>query len=85
MDGIVWFEGFTLIIITIITIFVLALLVIVALKFHHKKNPNPSKTTHHVGLEVAWTVIPVFILIIIAVPSFQLLKTDFLTRHQSRN
>lgn len=77
MDGIVWFEWFTLIIITVITIFVLALLVIVGLKFHHKKNPNPSKTTHHVGLEVAWTVIPVFILILIAVPSFQLLKTDF--------
>jgi cytochrome c oxidase subunit 2 len=42
-------------------------------KFNAKANPVPSKTTHHAGLEVAWTVIPVLILVIIAIPSFRLL------------
>lgn len=62
--------------ITAITIFVLALLVIVVVKFNAKANPVPSKTTHHVGLEVAWTLIPVLILVVIAVPSLRLLKLD---------
>ena len=60
-------------IITIITLFVLALLVYVAVRFNEKANPVASKTTHHVGLEVAWTVIPVMILVVIAIPSFRLL------------
>ena len=77
MDSITSFEKWTLWIIIPITIFVLALQILVSVKFHHKKNATPSKTTHHVGLEVAWTVIPVFILILLAVPSFQLLKQDF--------
>jgi cytochrome c oxidase subunit II len=52
---------------------VLCLLLYVMLKFNAKANPVPSKTTHHVGLEVAWTLIPVLILVIIAIPSFRLL------------
>lgn len=60
--------------ITVITLFVLALLILVAVKFSAKKNPVPSQTTHHVGLEVAWTLIPVLILVVIAIPSFRLLK-----------
>lgn len=52
---------------------VLALLLYVMVKFNAKANPVPSKTTHHVGLEVAWTLIPVLILVIIAIPSFRLL------------
>lgn len=60
-------------IITIITLFVLALLVIVAVRFNARANPEPSKTTHNVPLEIVWTVVPVIILIIIAVPSFKLL------------
>ena len=60
-------------IITVITLFVLALLIYVGVKFNEKANPVPSKTTHHVGLEVAWTVIPVMILVVIAIPSFRLL------------
>lgn len=60
----------------VITLFVLALLVIVVVKFNAKANPVPSKTTHHVGLEVAWTLIPVLILVVIAVPSLRLLKLD---------
>lgn len=60
-------------IITAITIFVLILLLWVMYRFSEKRNPNPSKTTHNVVLELAWTVIPVLILIGIAFPSFRLL------------
>jgi cytochrome c oxidase subunit 2 len=60
----------------VITLFVLALLVLVAIKFNAKKNPVPSQTTHHVGLEVAWTLIPVLILVVISIPSLRLLKMD---------
>ncbi len=56
-----------------ISAFVLALLIYVMFKFNAKANPVPSKTTHHVGLEVAWTLIPVLILVVIAIPSFRLL------------
>ena len=59
--------------ITIITLFVLALMIYVVLKFNRKANPNPGKTTHHVGLEIAWTLIPVAILVVLAVPSAKLL------------
>lgn len=68
------FHDWLTIAITIITLFVLALLILVAVKFNAKKNPVPSQTTHHVGLEVAWTLIPVLILVVIAIPSFRLLK-----------
>lgn len=61
-------------IITAISLFVLILLVIVVNKYNEKANPTPSRTTHHTGLEVAWTVIPVVILLIIAIPSFRLLN-----------
>ncbi len=60
-------------IITAISLFVLGLLVYVMVRFNEKANPVPSKTTHHTGLEVAWTVIPVLILVVIAIPSFRLL------------
>jgi cytochrome c oxidase subunit 2 len=70
-----WFHDALLLpIITVISLFVLALLVIVVAKFKAEKNPVPSKTTHHAGLEVAWTLIPVLILVVIAVPSFRLLR-----------
>ena len=62
-----------LIIITAISLFVLALLVYVCLRFREKSNPVPSKTSHNVVIEVLWTVIPVLILVVIAVPSFRLL------------
>ncbi len=68
------FHDGLLITITVITLFVLALLVIIVAKFNAKANPVPSKTTHHVGLEIAWTLIPVLILVVIAIPSFRLLK-----------
>jgi cytochrome c oxidase subunit 2 len=73
MDNIAWFHDFLLYVITAITVFVLALLVIIAVRFNARSNPIPSRTTHHTLLEVAWTVIPVIILVAIAVPSFRLL------------
>jgi cytochrome c oxidase subunit 2 len=73
MENIIWFHNFLFWLITIITLFVLALLAIVAVKFNAKKNPIPSKTTHNTLIEVAWTIIPVLILVGIAVPSFRLL------------
>lgn len=63
-------------IITVITVFVGLLLLYVIFKFNAKSNPVPSKTTHHTGLEVAWTVIPVMILVVIALPSFKLLTKE---------
>jgi len=73
MDQIVRFHTGLLVIITLITIFVLGLLVAVIVKFNARANPTASKTTHHTLLEVAWTVVPVAILVGIAVPSFRLL------------
>jgi cytochrome c oxidase subunit 2 len=73
MENIAWFHTVLLVIITVITLFVLALLITVMVKFNAKANPTPSRTTHHTLLEVAWTLIPVMILVAIAVPSFRLL------------
>jgi cytochrome c oxidase subunit II len=73
MENIAWFHTFLVWMITIITLFVLALLVIVIVKFNAKANPVPSRTTHNTLIEVAWTIIPVLILVGIAVPSFRLL------------
>src|SRR3982074_1887422 len=73
MENITWFHNFLFVLITVITLFVLALLIIVVVKFNAKANPVPSKTTHHTLIEVAWTLIPVLILVGIAVPSFRLL------------
>ena len=60
-------------IITAVSLFVLALLVWVVLKFRASANPVPSKVHHNTVLEIAWTVIPVIILVVIAIPSFKLL------------
>jgi cytochrome c oxidase subunit 2 len=73
MDNIVWFHNFLFVLITVITLFVLALLVIVVMKFNAKANPVPSRTTHNTLIEVAWTLVPVLILVGISVPSFRLL------------
>ncbi|HET7884918.1 MAG TPA: cytochrome c oxidase subunit II [Bradyrhizobium sp.] len=73
MENITWFHNFLLVLITLITLFVLALLVVVVVKFNARANPVPSRTTHNTLIEVAWTLIPVLILVGIAVPSFRLL------------
>ena len=73
MEHIEWFHNWLLVIITVITLFVLALLIAVMVKFNAKANPTPSRTTHNTLIEVAWTLIPVLILVGIAIPSFRLL------------
>lgn len=66
-------NGILLPITTAISLFVLALLMYVIVRFNARANPTPSKTTHNTLVEVVWTVIPVAILIFIAIPSFRLL------------
>lgn len=62
-----------LVICTLITLFVLGLLLYVFWRFRESKNPTPTRTTHNTVVEVLWTVIPVVILVLIAIPSFKLL------------
>ena len=73
MKDITALHDMLLVIITLITIFVLGLLLNIVVKFNEKANPEPSKTSHNPFLEVAWTALPVLILVVIAVPSFKLL------------
>lgn len=73
MAQITSFNDFLLILMTIITVFVLGLMVYVMIRFNAKANPVPSKTSHNTLIEVVWTVIPILILLVIAVPSFRLL------------
>jgi cytochrome c oxidase subunit 2 len=73
MDNIIWFHDFLLYIITGIAGFVLILLVVVMVRFNARTNPSPSRTTHNTLIEIAWTLIPIVILMFIAVPSFKLL------------
>lgn len=73
MEDIISFDNYLLWIITAVSVFVLILLILVAVKFNARANPVPSKTTHHVGIEVAWTIIPILMLVAIAIPSFRLL------------
>lgn len=67
------FHNLLLVVITGITLLVLALLIYVMVRFNAKANPNPTRTSHNTILEVAWTVLPVVILVVIAVPSFKVL------------
>ena len=73
MSMITDFNNFLLILMTAITVFVLGLMVYVMLRFNSKANPNPSSTTHNTLVEVVWTVVPIIILVVIAIPSFRLL------------
>ncbi|MFG1378939.1 cytochrome c oxidase subunit II [Xanthobacter autotrophicus] len=76
MEKIHDFNTLMLIIITSIVLFVLVLLAIVVVRFNERANPVPSKTSHNTLIEVAWTVIPVMILVLIAIPSFRLLHLE---------
>ena len=68
-----WFHNDILMpMIVAISLFVLALLIYVVWRFNENVNPTPSRTTHNAVLEVAWTIVPVIILVFIAVPSFRL-------------
>jgi len=73
MDDITSFNTFLFAITTAIAVFVLVLLAIIILRFNARVHPVPSRTTHNTPLEILWTIIPVIILAVIAVPSFRLL------------
>jgi len=60
-------------IITVITLFVLALLGIAIVRFNHRRHPVPTRTSHNTVIEMLWTVVPVLILVSIAIPSFKLM------------
>jgi len=67
------FHNFLLYIIVAVSFLVFALLVWVVVRYNHRRNPVPGKTTHNTLLEVLWTIVPVIILVVIAIPSFKLL------------
>ncbi len=79
MEQLISLHDFVFWIITAITIFVFLLLAYVCVKFSAKNNKTPSTTTHNSTLEIAWTLIPVLLLVVIAIPSFRLLynQNDF--------
>lgn len=77
MESIIAFDWLTLYIIVPITLFVMVLLAYVIWKFRASVNPEPSKVTHNTTIEVIWTVAPILILLIIAIPSFKLLTAQF--------
>jgi cytochrome c oxidase subunit II len=72
--GVADFHYWLLWIITAISLFVLVLIVAIVIRFNERKNPIPARTTHNTLLEVAWTIVPVLILIGIAIPSFRILR-----------
>src|SRR6201999_1986812 len=61
-------------IITVISLFVLALLIWIAVRYNKKANPNPAKFSHNTAIEILWTAVPVLILVVIAGFSLSLLK-----------
>src|SRR5690348_8487504 len=73
MEDISGFNTFLFWITTAIAVFVMVLLAIIVVRFNARANPVPSRTTHNTFLEVTWTIVPVVILLLIAVPSFRLL------------
>ena len=73
MTDVIRFNNLLLWIISGIVILVLALLVTVIVRFNARANPVPSRTTHNTLVELIWTVIPVIILVVIALPSFRLM------------
>ncbi len=73
MESINTLHNYVLILITLISLFILALLIFVAVRFNAKSNPNPSQVTHNTVIEVLWTAVPILILVVMAIPSFKLL------------
>jgi len=76
----IWLHNLVLVIITLITLFVAGLLVWVMWRYNARRNPVPTRTAHNTVLEIAWTVIPVLILVIMAIPSFRLVYYEDRTR-----
>jgi cytochrome c oxidase subunit 2 len=73
-----WFHDIILMpIITLISLFVLGLLLWVIVRYRRAANPEPSRTSHNTLIEIVWTVIPVLILVVIAIPSIDLLRAQY--------
>jgi len=72
-DRLTSFHDELLVITSLITLFVLGLLLYVIVRFHHERHPVPTRTSHNTVIEMLWTVVPVLILVIIAIPSFKLM------------
>lgn len=77
MEEVAWFEHYTLWFIGPITLLVMALLAWCMFRFHESRNPAPSRASHNTLIEVIWTVGPVIVLLFLAVPSFQLLTSQY--------
>jgi cytochrome c oxidase subunit 2 len=73
MERIEDFHTLLVYIITAISLFVLALLVWVMIRYNTRSNPTPSRVSHNTTIEIIWTIVPVIILVLIAIPSFRLL------------
>ena len=77
MRDIVWFHDYMLLpIIVAISAFVLFLMAYAMIRFRASRNPNPSKRTHNVLVEIIWTLVPCLILIVMAVPTFKVLYSQ---------
>jgi cytochrome c oxidase subunit 2 len=72
-DRIIELHDLVLVIITVITLFVGGLLVWVMIRYNSRRNPVPGQTSHNTVLEISWTVVPVLILVVMAIPSFRLI------------
>ncbi|EAQ06116.1 MULTISPECIES: cytochrome c oxidase subunit II [Yoonia] len=70
---VVWLDSMLLVIITVITVFVTGLLIYVIMRYNARRNPNPAGFTHNSPLEVAWTVVPIVILVFIGAFSLPIL------------
>ena len=68
-----WLDYWLLVLITIITLFVTGLMIWIAIRFNHKSNPTPRTFTHNSPLEVAWTIIPIVILVFVGAFSLPIL------------
>ncbi|HSH62682.1 cytochrome c oxidase subunit II [Methyloceanibacter sp.] len=77
MEQITDFHTYVTIIITVIAFFVLGLMIYVMARFNESRNPHPSRTSHNTPLEIAWTVLPILVLVAIAIPSFRLLFAQY--------
>lgn len=80
MDSIVAFhDGILMWTISFIVVLVLALLVWIMIRYNAKRNPVPAAFTHNTMVEILWTVLPIVVLIIIAIPSFGVLSDQLTT------
>lgn len=75
--SVVWHYNAITYILTAIVVFVLGLLVYCVVRFNEKSNPNATKTSHNAFLETVWTLVPIIILVVIALPAFRLLVNEY--------